>query len=86
MVVDGQAGAAYDKVGCAELVFSPDSKHVAYRAQIGEKWFVVLDGQAGGEYDQIPVIKLSFNGDGSLDYLAVKDGTLYRVQNVPTIK
>ena len=31
---------------------SPDSKHMAYAAKRGGKWFVVVDGQDGKEYDE----------------------------------
>jgi len=34
-------------------VFSPDSRHVAYRAKRGGKWLVVRDGAEGKEYDSI---------------------------------
>ena len=47
VVVDGQAGAEYDKVAEAALIFSPDSKRVVYAAKTGAKWSVVVDGQVG---------------------------------------
>ena len=42
-VVDGQEGKRYNMVD--GFVFSPDGRHVAYRAMAGNKWFAVLDGQ-----------------------------------------
>lgn len=41
----------YDPSTMAEApVFSPDSRRVAYEAQVGEKWFVVVDGKDGKAY------------------------------------
>lgn len=50
-VIDGKEGKHYDYVG--EPVFSPDGKHVAYKARHGKKWFVVVDGQEGRAYDDV---------------------------------
>jgi hypothetical protein len=80
VVVDGQAGPAYD--GIAALIFSPDGKRMAYGAGKGEKRLVVVDGQAGPEYDGIKGGP-TFHADGTLEYLAVKSGGLYRVTYEP---
>ena len=53
MVVDGVEGKEYDGIGQGSLVFSPDSKRVAYAAQRGGKQLVVVDGVEGKEYDGI---------------------------------
>jgi len=56
-VVDGKAGAEYD--GIDALIFSPDSKRMAFQAMKGEKWLAVVDGQAGTEYDGIGTLIFS---------------------------
>ncbi|HUX17526.1 MAG TPA: hypothetical protein VMW52_13705, partial [Phycisphaerae bacterium] len=61
LVLDGQAGSEYDKIG--NLVFSPDGKRLAYVAKRGDKQFVILDGREGPEYDGI-LGNLLFGGDG----------------------
>ena len=49
MVVDGQEQKVYDEIG--SLLFSPDSKQLAYVARrAGEKCFVVVDGQEQKQY------------------------------------
>ncbi|MFH1009684.1 MAG: hypothetical protein V1784_00440, partial [bacterium] len=53
VVVDGQEGKEYDKIGILSLEFSPDGKRVAYRALRGDKQLVVVDGQEGKEYNEI---------------------------------
>jgi hypothetical protein len=80
VVLDSKTGPEYDWIRMP--VFSSDSKHVAYAASDGRKQFVVLDGQTGPEHDGIVMFepgKLTFGADGGLEYLAVKDGSLYRV-------
>jgi dipeptidyl aminopeptidase/acylaminoacyl peptidase len=79
-LVDGQPGAEYDVIPDASLIFSPDSKHLAYSAWNNQKFSVVADGQAGAAYDAIGLGSPSFNPDGTMEYLAIKDGSLYRVQ------
>ena len=64
-------------IGCA-------IKHVANATQKGKKWLVVVDGQAGAVYDQIGKGSPIFGPDGSLEYLAIREHSLYRVQYVPT--
>jgi hypothetical protein len=62
-------------------MFSPDSRHVAFAAQKGQKRVVVVDGRASEEYDGLgPPI---FAADGVLEYLAMKEGSLYHVQYAP---
>jgi len=48
-VVDGKEGKYYDFV--CSTIFSPDSKHFAYLAVKGKKYFIVVDGQEGKHYD-----------------------------------
>lgn len=95
VVVDGQEGKHYDGIhvhlftllsgntGAPDLIFSPDSKRVAYIAAIGnkrlykyidgtgEKMFSVVDGKEGKHYDF--VCSTIFSPDSrSLAYLAMK--------------
>jgi Tol biopolymer transport system component len=82
-VVDGQAGPQYDQILRHSLAFSPDAKSVAYSAKAGTNGLVVVNGQAGPKYESICDYSPTFNSDGSLDYLAVRDKTLYRVHCSP---
>ena len=56
--------------------------HVAYAAKKGSKRLVIVDGQEGPPYDESPILP-TFRADGALEYLAVKDGVLLRVKQVP---
>jgi len=49
VVINGQAGEAYDSFGPVQ--FSPDSQHFAYTAKKDNKEMVVIDGQAGPAFD-----------------------------------
>ncbi|MGI8981136.1 MAG: hypothetical protein ACR2FY_18065 [Pirellulaceae bacterium] len=52
VVLDGKDEKAY--VGVMGLVFSPDSKRVAYTAIVGnKKWLTVVDGKEGAAYDAL---------------------------------
>ena len=86
VVIDGQAGPAYDGIAGGSPVFSPDGQRVAYGAQKGGKQLVVIDGRPGPEYDGIVKGGPVFRSDGTLEYLAVKAGTLVRVKHVPVEK
>jgi WD40-like Beta Propeller Repeat len=59
IVVDGRAGPAYESVGVP--VFSPDSRHVAYRARRGKTAVMVLDGVETAPY---PLARRAPFGDG----------------------
>jgi len=51
VVVDGVEGKEYDSILKGTLVFSADSKRVAYVAERYDKDLVVVDGVEGKEYD-----------------------------------
>jgi hypothetical protein len=50
-VVDGVTSPEYDMVERA--AFSPDSKHVAYAAKMGNLWTMIVDGKPGATYDSV---------------------------------
>jgi hypothetical protein len=65
MIVDGIEGKAYERIG-STIVFSPDSKHVAYIAQsAGKKFVVVMDGREEKPYDNIGNGSLLFSPDST---------------------
>jgi len=51
IMLDGNTGKSYEQV--EGQVFTPDSKHLGYRAEAEGKWFVVVDGKEGKPYDLI---------------------------------
>lgn len=93
-IVDGTEGTHYEGIAKGSLAFSPDSEHVAYLAfkqseKLGRflhaparmKHLVVLDGHEGPLYDKIVKGGPAFHQNGTLEYLAEKEGGLYRVRH-----
>ncbi len=77
VVVDGEEGAPHPRVEA--LLFSPDSRRVAYVAHNGSKSSVVVDGPAGAEYDCVHARTLQFSPDSRrLAYVAAH-GRKHRV-------
>ncbi len=61
-VIDGRAESVeYDDIG--PIIFSPDSKRIAYPAKRDSKWVMVVDGQEGPEYDTISLSPEVFSLD-----------------------
>ncbi|HOK09764.1 MAG TPA: hypothetical protein PLJ10_08900, partial [Candidatus Hydrogenedens sp.] len=56
------------------LIFSPDSRRVAYSAKRGDKWVVVVDGVEGKEYDGIGAGSLIFSPDSRRVAYSAKRG------------
>ncbi|MBM4044027.1 MAG: hypothetical protein FJ279_02850 [Planctomycetes bacterium] len=81
MVFDGREGPEYGLV--ERPMFSPDGKHFVFKASKGRKWFVVLDDAPCPEYDAILDKGPCFRSNGVLEYLAVKQKSLYRVKHLP---
>jgi hypothetical protein len=91
-VVDGQVVPDLKRVVAGPL-FSPDSKHLAFVTVTQGRQAIWLDGQTNAPFGRIvttnanqrPAICFAPDGPpgrplgGSLTYLAVKDGTIYRV-------
>ena len=63
VVVDGKEDKEYDSIGKGSLIFSSDSKQVAYVAQTNDNWFVVVDGKVEKKYDGISKGSLIFDPD-----------------------
>jgi Tol biopolymer transport system component len=65
MVMDGVESKEYDGIDYAEtlLIFSLDSKRVAFVAQHGDKHCAVVDGVNGMDYDYIAPRTLNFSPD-----------------------
>lgn len=81
VVMDGMEGSEYDGLGIP--VFSADDDSVAYIAKKDRKYVVVADGREGIDYDAIGQNGPAFQSDGTLEYLAIKLGILYRVKHAP---
>jgi hypothetical protein len=87
-VIDGKPSSPRQSV--FDLSFSPDSRHVAYVARDGEVESVVADGQSGPQYDEVlrprpseDQLYLAFGPKGSVEYLARRGDTIYRVRQFP---
>jgi len=79
--IDGQSGPGYDRI--ETLIFSSDSKHIAYKALKGIKHVVAVDGQTGPEYDLILDGGPTLHSDGRFEYLALRDDVFYRITYEP---
>ncbi len=88
VLVDGRAGLEHDCIVGPSLCWSPDGARVAYVAAVGvgesRVWHVVAGGDEGPGYPSprwSPIVGgPCFLADGVLQYLVVRDGTVYRVR------
>ena len=72
VVVDGKEGKSYD--GIADIIFSPDSRRVAYAAAVGRKSFVVVDGKEGKPNDGFPRgARIVFDAANALHYISINE-------------
>lgn len=72
LAVDGPLGRApYDRLG--DPVFSPDGRHLGYRAQRGDARFVVIDDREGPAFHRVGAPVFSVDGRHSA-YWAREDG------------
>jgi Tol biopolymer transport system component len=89
---EGQRGPMLDELVPPDAnlfapVFSADGNHVTYAGKQGEGDVVVRDDKAGPAVsdllgplvDNVITRRPHFAADGSVEYLAVKDGSLYRI-------
>ena len=77
VVEAGKKGEVYASVG--SLLFSPDSKRLAYVAYDGRKSIVVVDGHEGNHYHGI-MGGISFDSPDQLHYMARKGNAFYLVE------
>ena len=78
--LDGKDGRPYDGIGVEALVFSPDSRRLAYPAQRGTRWHVVLDGKEGEPFGGIG--EIVFSPDSKhVAYLARRGGRWHVVRD-----
>ncbi len=82
VVVDGKEEKPYDGLEEGTLVFSPDSKRVAYVARTSSKQRVVVDGKEEKQYDAIVVGTLVFSPDSKhVAYVARADSRVFVVMD-----
>jgi hypothetical protein len=66
--------------GMTRPQFSPDSSRVVYAALQDGQWGVLINQRRAGElYDAIIPGGPSFREDGTLEFLAIRKGRLYRI-------
>lgn len=65
----------YDVIGKGSLLFSPDSRRVAYSAQLRNKWFMIVDRKEEGPYDGILARPLTFSPNSQRLGYTVKVGS-----------
>ena len=75
--VASRLDGCYPGVGSRELIFSPDSRHLAYPVERSGRWSVVRDGRPGREWDGVAELVFSPE-NGRLAYAAL-DGAAWRV-------
>ncbi|MEO0108961.1 MAG: hypothetical protein ABIK62_07330, partial [candidate division WOR-3 bacterium] len=90
MVIDGNEDPEFTEVFSQSFRFSPNSRHYAYVAasihadELGYQ--VVLDGQPTQRYTGLVKGGPNFNSDGTLEFLAMRSDTLYKVVLSPDEK
>jgi hypothetical protein len=78
VIIDGRTDTESD--GASNPVFSPDGQHVAYAVKNGAKLAAVVDGHSGPTYDSIIKGPMIFDDNYALEYLTLKEHSLYRVR------
>jgi len=85
VVLDGTPGPVLQNVFEGRVRISDDGLHHAWLSRENGKWVAILDGQAAAErYDTIVRNGPRCWADGTIEFLAWRDGTLYRVRYQPT--
>jgi hypothetical protein len=86
VVLDGQEGRKYAQnaplsgIAGDTLLFSPDSKHIAYWAALGGKGMIVVDAEEVAAYDGLlNGSKLVFDSPNRLYGLAVRHDEIFRM-------
>ena len=82
VVVDGIVSQPYVDVMKGYPIFSPNSQHVVYVAQTGDKkWVVVVDGMASQPYDAVSSDPIVFSADGnSMTYVILRGTEKVKVE------
>lgn len=82
VVADRKSQKEYSEIRPISLVFSPDGRHLAYTAQIRDKWCVVVDGKERKLYDKILSFKgrVIFDSEDAFHYVAQGGGNIYLVE------
>jgi Tol biopolymer transport system component len=81
IVLDNTPGPKFDEIS-SPLIFSPDSKHLAFAALKKDQWSVYVDGTAGPAFAAIAAGPVLLK-DGRLEYLAIqKDGATDKLMRV----
>lgn len=62
VVTNGEHGRKYNR--CVNLVFSPNSEHLAYAAKRDDHWFIIVDDEEFGPYESIEQDRPVFSPDG----------------------
>ena len=90
LVADGVKDKKYNRI--ERVIFSPDSKHIAYIAQRGKKWIIVVNGSKGNKYYsrnnglyienyiKQPITQLVFDNSRLLHFLALRGNKMLRVE------
>jgi len=73
LVANGVTSEKYDDLDLDSVCFSADGERLAYKAELGEQWFVVLDGAKGRMFDEIGELRASLIGKRLL-YTAKRQG------------
>jgi WD40 repeat protein len=79
VVVNGKEQNRYDEVFVHYLIFSADSKHIAYAARNGEDYYMVVDGEEKGPYEEVyysNIVEFSPDSD-CLAYAIKREEKLY---------
>ncbi len=72
-----------DHASVRSIPVSPDGKHIAHVAKKVGKWVAVPDDEEGPEHGQIIGNGPTFRDDDTTEYLALRQGMLYRVVHRP---
>ena len=74
MPAGGEKGPVFDAVSSFGLLFSPDSKKIAYVARISDTWHVVVDNKVSKGYEAIGNRGLKFSPGWDQVSFRAKDG------------
>ena len=82
LVADGTKGTEYDALGHFE--FSHDGTHLALVAKKANRFVITVDGTERAEYHTVAAGPV-FRRDGTLEFLAADDKSVYRIEvkNLP---